>query len=136
MKARGVVFAALPIVALFMAAPSAAWAQRADDLPGPPQNGRFGDPTLTDRNLQNFVYGVIKNIGSNEIVCDKTEFGDNQPFLIDKKTKYVRDGQSSTSSDLKIGDKTWVKIRKDKKSGNLTALVVITGELTADTKIR
>ena len=135
-KAGGVIFAALLVVALLTATPSASWPQRADDLPGPPQNGRFGDPTLTGRNLQNFVYGVIKSIGSDEIVCDKTEFGDNQPFLIDKKTKYVRDGQSSTSSDLKIGDKTWVKIRKDKKSGDMTALLVVTGEVPADAKIR
>ena len=124
------------IVAALLAISASALSQRADDVQGPPQQGRFGDPTLTGRNLQNFVYGVIKSVGSDEIVCDKTEFGDNQPFRIDKKTKYLRDGQASNPNALQIGDKTWVKIRKDKKSGDLTALVVVTGELTAETKIK
>ena len=146
MKARGVIVVALLAVAspirlpfagvTRIAASPAAWEQRADDVQGLPQNARFGDPTLTGRNLQNFVYGVIKSVGEDEIVCNKTEFGDDQPFRIDKKTRYLRDGKASTPGDLKVGDKTWVKVRKDKKSGDMTALVVVTGELTADTKIK
>ena len=136
MRIRGLKIVAPLIVAALMAVLATARSQRADDVQGAPQNGRFGDPTLTGRNLQNFIYGVIKSVESDEIVCDKTEFGDNQPFKIDKKTKYLRDGQASTPNDLKIGDKTWVKIRKEKKTGDLTALLVVTGELTADTKIK
>lgn len=131
MRARGIVMAALLIVAV-----PAARAQRADEPAAPPQNARFGDPTLTGRNLQNFVYGVIKNVGPDEIVCDKTEFGDDQRFRIDRKTKYLRDGKASTPNDLKAGDQTWLKVRKDKKRGEMTALVVVTGELSADTKIK
>ena len=137
MRVRGLQILAPLIIAPLIAVSAAVGAQRADDVAqGPPQTGRFGDPTLTGRNLQNFIYGVIKSVESDEIVCDKTEFGDNQPFKIDKKTRYLRDGQASTPNDLKVGDKTWVKIHKDKKSGDLTALVVVTGELTADTKIK
>lgn len=136
MSVRGLQILAPLIIAPLIAISAATGAQRADDVQGPPQQGRFGDPTLTGRNLQNFIYGVIKSVGSDEIVCDKTEFGDNQPFKIDRKTRYLRDGQASSPNDLKIGDKTWVKIRKDKKSGDLTALVVVTGEITADTKIK
>jgi hypothetical protein len=131
MRARGVI-----IAALLIAVAPAVWAQRADDLPGPPQNARFGDPTLTGRNLQNYVYGVIKSVAPDQIVCNKTEFGDDQPFKIDKKTKYFRDGKLSTPNELKVGDQMWVKVRKEKKSGDLLALVVLTGELPADTKIK
>jgi hypothetical protein len=136
MRASRFAIAGMLIVMPLLGSSPAAWAQRADELPGPPQNARFGDPTLTGRNLQNFVYGVIKSVGPDEIVCDKTEFGDNQPFKIDKKTKFFRDGTASTEDRLKVGDQTWVKVRKDKKKGDMTALVVVTGELPADTKIK
>jgi len=105
--------------------------QRADAPPAP-----SNDPVYTARNLQNLVYGVIKEVDLTELVCDQTEFGDAQPFKLDKKTKYLRDGQASTPAQLKVGDKAWVKIRKNKKTGELTALVVVTGELPTGTKIR
>ncbi|HEY6292725.1 MAG TPA: hypothetical protein VI455_14345 [Terriglobia bacterium] len=105
--------------------------QRADAPPA-----ASDDPMFTARNLQNLVYGVIKKVDPAELVCDHTEFGDAQPFKLDKKTKYLRDGQTSTVEQLKVGDKTWVKIRKNKKTGEITALVVVTGELPTGTKIR
>jgi len=136
MKAQGWVTAALLLIAPLTLAPSPAWGQRADDSPSPPQNGRFGDPTLTGRNLQNFVYGVIKSVGPSEVVCDKTEFGDNQPFKLEKKTKFFRDTVASTPDALKVGDQAWIKIRKDKKTGDLVALVVVTGQMPANSKIK
>jgi hypothetical protein len=135
MKAREWMTAALLVIAPLTMAPSA-WAQRADEGPSPPPQGRFGDPTLTGRNLQNFVYGVIKSVGPSEIVCDKTEFGDNQPFKLDKKTKFFRDTVASTPDALKVGDQAWIKIRKEKKTGDLMALVVVTGQMPANSKIK
>ena len=107
---------------------------RADAPSQPPDNGRFGDPTDTARNLQNYVYGVVKSIQPKEMICDRTEFGDDQPFILDKKTKFLRDGKASDATDLKAGDKVWVKIRKEKKTGDLVALRVVAGELSVRMK--
>lgn len=103
---------------------------RADSPALQPDNARFGNPTDTARNLQNYVYGVIKSVGSTEIVCDKTEFGDDQAFKLDKKTRFLRDGKPAAAGDLKAGDKVWVKIRKEKKTGDLVALRVVAGVLS------
>jgi hypothetical protein len=135
-KVRRVLIAGLLLAAPLLLIAAAARAQRADDAPEPPQTARFGDPTFTGRNLQNYVYGVIQSVGPDEIVCNKTEFGDSQSFRVDKKTRFFRDAKASTPADLKVGDKTWLKIRKDKKTGGLTALVVLTGELPPDNKIK
>ncbi len=107
---------------------------RADAPAQPPDNARFGNPTDTARNLQNYVYGVVKSVEPTEMICDKTEFGDDQTFKLDKKTKVLRDGQPSPATDLKAGDKVWVKIRKEKKTGDLVALRVVAGELSVRMK--
>ncbi|HUI42488.1 MAG TPA: hypothetical protein VL523_11020 [Terriglobia bacterium] len=133
MKARFAIIIAAVMMAVSV---PAARAQRADQPPSRPDNGRFGDPTETARNLQGFVYGVVKTIGPSEIVCDKTEFGDGQAFKLDKKTKFYRDGQPGSASDLKAGDDVWVKIHKDKKSGEMTALRVVSGMFPADANIK
>jgi len=107
---------------------------RADSAAQPPSNARFGDPTDTARNLQNYVYGVVKSVEATELICDKTEFGDDQAFKLDKKTKFLRDGEPSAPADLKAGDKVWVKIRKEKKTGDLVALRVVAGALSVTMK--
>ena len=109
----------------------AAWAQRADSAPAPPSNARFGDPTSTARNYQDFHYGVVRSVSDSSLICDKTEFGDAQPFKIDKKTKFAHDGKHSAAADLKPGDKVWVRVRTDKKTGEMTALRVISGVFDA-----
>lgn len=129
MKVRTLIMAVLLAAA---ACAPAAWAQRADQPPAPPPNGRFGDASDTARNLQDYFYGVIKKISPSELTCDKTEFGDNQAFKLDKKTKFIRDGKPSALGNLKVGDGIWVKIRKDKKTGDLIALRVATGVLPTE----
>ena len=124
MQVRIVLMAALVAAA---ASGGAALAQRADQAPTQPQTGRFGDPTDTARQLQGFVYGVVNKVGPSEIVCDKTEFGDGQAFKLDKKTKYVRDGKPASLNGLKEGDEVWVKPKRDKKTGEMTALSVMMG---------
>lgn len=126
MKVRIALMATL--VAAAASGPAArAQAQRADQPAAPPQNARFGDPTDTGRQLQGFVYGVVNKVSPSEIVCDKTEFGDDQPFKLDKKTKYIRDGKPASLDGLKAGDEVWVKPKKDKKTGEMTALSVMMG---------
>jgi len=88
---------------------------------------RFGDPTSTGRNLQNYIYGVVRNVSKDELILDKTEFGDGHPFKLIPKTKYVRDGKPSKLNDFKVGDKVFVQIKKDKKTGDMIAKSVVTG---------
>lgn len=127
MKARTILMGAV----LVLVSGTIARAQRADDAPAPPSNARFGDPTSTARNLQDYHYGVVKSVGASDLVCDKTEFGDGQAFRIDKKTRFIHDGQPSSAADLKAGDKVWVRIRTDKKTGEMTALRVVSGVFDA-----
>jgi hypothetical protein len=107
---------------------------RADSPAQPPDNARFGNPTDTARNLQNYVYGVVKSVAPAEMICDKTEFGDDQAFRLDKKTRFLRDGKPAAAADLQAGDKVWVKIRREKKSGDLVALRVVSGVLSVNMK--
>ena len=95
----------------------------------PPKAGtaRFGNPTATARTLQGYLYGVLKRIGANELVLDKTEFGDAQVFKIEPKTKYVHDGKPSKLADLKVGDMVFVDAKKDKKTGERIVRKVVTG---------
>ena len=107
---------------------------RADEPTRPPDNARFGDPTDTARNLQNYVYGVVSKVETADLICDKTEFGDAQAFKLTKKTRVIRDGKRAEPDDLKAGDKVWIKIKTDKKTGDITALRVVAGVLSINMK--
>ncbi|HEV2426087.1 MAG TPA: hypothetical protein VGZ29_14750 [Terriglobia bacterium] len=130
MKARTILVAVLLVAGCSMAA----WAQRADSAPAPPSNARFGDPSITAPNFQDYHYGVVKSVSDSSLICDKTEFGDDQPFRIDKKTKFIRDGKLSAANDLKPGDKVWMKIRTEKRTGEMTAQRVVSGVFDAKLK--
>lgn len=130
MKARTILAGVLLVAGCSMAA----WGQRADSAPAPPSNARFGDPSITAPNFQDYHYGVVKSVNNFTLVCDKTEFGDDQPFKIDKKTKFTHDGKPSAAADLKTGDKVWMKIRTDKRTGDMTALKVVSGVFDAQLK--
>ncbi len=127
MKARTILAGFLLVLGCGMAA----WAQRADSAPAAPSNARFGDPSVTAPNYQDYHYGVVKSVSDSSLVCDRTEYGDDQAFKIDKKTKFTHDGKPSAAADLKTGDKVWMKIRTDKRSGDMTALRVISGVFDA-----
>jgi len=116
------------------ASSTAAQYKRVDRGPVQPQTGRFGDPTDIARQLQGFVYGVVNKVSPSEIVCDKTTFGDGQAFKLDKKTKYVHDGKPASPDVLKAGEEVWVKPKRDKKTGEMTALSVVTGVPTVEAK--
>jgi hypothetical protein len=107
---------------------------RAQTEPAKPGEPRFGNPSSTARTLQDYVYGVIKQIEKEDLILDKTSFGDAQKFKLDRKTKFIHDGKPSTFEDLKVGDKVWIDTKADKKTGEMTAKKVVTG--TAPTELK
>jgi hypothetical protein len=61
------------------------------------------------------------------MVLTKTKFGTDQTFKFDKKTKFIRNGETSSLDQFKVGDEVWVDVQKDKKTGDLIAKKVVTG---------
>ncbi len=90
-------------------------------------HGRFGDPTRIAQNLQGYLYGVVKAKGAESLTLDKTKFGTDKEIKLDKKTKFVRDGKSSTWAAIQVGDPVYVAIKTDKKTGDMTAKKVVSG---------
>jgi hypothetical protein len=122
----------VPVVLASGIAVSAGLAQdhtAAEGPEAPPKadTARFGDPTSTGRHLQGYVYGVIKKIGQDELILDKTEYGDGQSFKLQPKTKYVRDGKAGKLTDLKTGQGVFIDMKKDKKTGDRIAKKVVLG---------
>ena len=78
-------------------------------------------------NYAGFRYGVVKSIGGKEIVLTKTDAGLDETFKLNKKTKFVHDGKSSSPDSVKVGDKVWVDAHVDKKTGDSTARKVVSG---------
>jgi Domain of unknown function (DUF5666) len=89
--------------------------------------GRYGNPTSTARILQDSIFGVIKKINPSELVLEKTAHGIDQPIKLEPKTKYVHDGKSSSLASLKVGDQVNVLVKKNKKTGELSATKVYSG---------
>ncbi len=116
---------AASLLGLTMAA-EAAVAQQPQ-TPTAPDTARFGNPTGIARKYQSFLYGVVKTVDQNEMVLEKTKFGIDQAFKFDRKTKFIHDGKPSAWDKLKNGDKVWVDVHKDKKTGDLIAKKVVTG---------
>ena len=92
-----------------------------------PDTARFGDPTSTARVFQDYFYGVIKSLDKSEMVLDKTKFGIDQTIKLDAKTKYLHDGKPSSRDQLAVGHQVWVRVKTDKKTGEMTAKQVLTG---------
>jgi hypothetical protein len=105
--------------------PSGTFAQSTD--PKPPENARFGNPTNTVRQLQDLFYGVIKSVDKKEMVLEKTKFGLDQTIILTEKTKFLHDEKPSKFEDLKVGDQVWLRIKTNKKTGDMTAEVVLSG---------
>ena len=115
---------AIALGTAWLAAPAAA---QQDKEPPKASNARFGDPTSTARMYQGFLYGVVKELNEKEMVLTKTKFGTDQTFKFEKKTKFIRDGKTSSLDQFKVGDEVWVDVQKDKKTDDLTAKKVVTG---------
>jgi hypothetical protein len=89
--------------------------------------GRFGDPTSTGRAYQHYKFGIVKKIKEDELILDKTPYGDNQSFKLLSKTKFVRDGEPTNIDRLKVGDQVYVNVKVDKKTGDFIAVNVAWG---------
>jgi hypothetical protein len=119
------------LLAILLSGAITAPAPRAQHEPPKPATARYGNPTSTARVFQDYLYGVIKKINANELVLEKTKFGVDQAFKLEPKTKYIRDDKPTSLDDLKVGDKVWVDVKKDKKTGELIAKKVVTGMAAA-----
>jgi hypothetical protein len=104
---------------------------KAQNKPVKAGTARYGDPTSTARNYQNFLYGVIKTIDVNGMVLEKTKVGIDQTLKFQPKTKFIHDNKPSLREDLKVGDQVYVDVQKDKKTGDLYARKVISGIVVA-----
>jgi hypothetical protein len=96
-----------------------------------PDPGRFGNPTGIGRGLQGDLYGVVKSIKEDEIILDKTKYGVDQTIKLLPKTKYVRNGKSSSWDKLKVGDTVYVDVKTDKKTKEKTAKKITSGVVAA-----
>lgn len=96
-----------------------------------PENARFGNPTSIGRALQGDLYGVVKSVKDGEMVLDKTKFGVDQTIKLEPKTKYIRDGKSSSLDKLKVGDPVYVDVKTDKKTKVMAAKKVTSGVVAA-----
>lgn len=94
--------------------------------PGPLGVASNGTGTAGEK-LKGFIYGVVKTLDKDEMVLTKTNSGVDQTFKFEKKTKFIRDGKSSSLESLKLGDQVWVDANEDKKSGDFIARKVVSG---------
>jgi uncharacterized protein YkvS len=127
MNLKGVLLAA--VLAGAVAAPG----RGAQQKPIKADTARFGNPIDTARNFKDYVYGVVKKIDNDGLWVDKTPFGDGQVFRLEKKTKFIHDGKASSLEQLKAGDKVWIAMKRDKKTGEMLAQKVITGVAVTET---
>ncbi len=94
-------------------------------------HGRFGDPNSVAPNLRGYLYGMVKVKNADSLTLDKTKFGVDKEIKLDKKTKFVRDGKTSTLAEIEVGDPVYVVVKTDKKTGEMTAKKILSGILQA-----
>jgi hypothetical protein len=115
---------ALPGLAL-AAGPARAQVYQPTDSPGAP--GRLENAISVGGKYQNYIYGVVKKIGKDQIILDKTRFGDGQVFKLEHNTRFVDNGKRSALAQLKVGDMVWIDAKINKKTNEKTAKKVVTG---------
>lgn len=93
----------------------------------PDAAGRLENSISVAGKYQNYIYGVVKQIGKDQITLDKTRFGNGQVFKLEPKTRFIDNGKRSTKANLKVGDMVWVDAKIKKKSEEKIAKKVITG---------
>ncbi len=116
-------------VVLIMVLGSASWAvaqQPGQSSPLAPHS-RFGNPTSIARVYQSYIFGIVRKDKKNELILDKTMFGNDQVFKLTKKTKFVRNDKPVKRMMLKPGTMVWIDMRRNKKTGDMIAKKVVTG---------
>jgi hypothetical protein len=117
----------LACVAGVLFASVAGYSQGGTRPPEKTPTGRFGDPTGIARQYQSYISGVIKKIGKHEMVLEKTRFGVDTTIKLAPKTKYIHNEKPGKLDDLKAGDLVFVDVKKDKKTGEMSAKKVVSG---------
>lgn len=103
------------------------WAQVVQSPNAPDASDRLENAISIGGNYQNYIYGVIKKIKKNELVLNKTSYGNNQVFKLQHNTKYIRNGKRGSLAELKVGDMVWIDAKLKKKTHEKIAKKVITG---------
>jgi len=113
------------LAAAFLA--TLATAAQSDKQPVTSNTGRFGDPTTIAIKYRDYLFGIIKEKNPNELILTHTKFGIEHAFKLNKKTKYIQDGKASSFDKLKVGDRIFIDVDTDKKTGDLIAKKVVSG---------
>lgn len=95
--------------------------------PQPPDNEQYGNPPGVAGQYQNYLFGVIGKITGHSIVLNKTKFGTPRAIVLDRKTKFVRNGKRSSADQLRVGEMVYVDVKTVKKTGTLLAKKVVSG---------
>lgn len=126
-----IILIALVIGLIGFAAPSSAQrgGKGSSNMPeSSPLDVQHVAPTAGNK-YQDYLYGIVKELNKDAMVLTKTKSGTDQTFKFNKKTKFIHDGKSSSIESLQLGDKVWVDVDTDKKTGNFIARKVVTGVL-------
>jgi hypothetical protein len=94
-----------------------------------PATARFGDPSDIARAYQSYLSGIIKKIGKDELVLEKTRFGVDTTVKLLPKTKYIRDKKAGKFDQLEVGEQVFVDVKTEKKTGEMSAKKVLSGIL-------
>jgi hypothetical protein len=124
-----IILVALVIGLAGFAAPAAAQRGRggsAGGSYGPLGVASSGTDTAGNK-YQDYLYGIVKELNKDAMVLTGTKAGTDQTFKFNKKTKFIHDGKDSSLKSLQLGDKVWVDVDEDKKTGDLIARKVVTG---------
>ena len=90
-------------------------------------HSRFGNPSSIARIYQSYIFGIVRKADKDELVLDKTQFGNDQVFKLTKKTKFINNQKPVKEETLKPGAMVWIDMKRDKKSGDMIAKKVVTG---------
>ena len=104
-----------------------AWAQVYQSTDSPGAAGRLENAISVAGKYQNYIYGVVKKIEKDQIILDKTRFGNGQVFKVERKTRFIDNGKRSTEANIKVGDMVWIDAKIKKKTNEKIARKVITG---------
>jgi hypothetical protein len=126
MKTKAINFLISGLLGCVLAS-GAAWAQTVQSPNAPDATGRLENAISVAGQYQNYVYGVVKKIAKDEIVLDKTRFGNDQVFKLEHNTKFIDNGKRSTLANLKAGDMVWIDAKIKKNTSDKIARKVITG---------
>jgi len=124
MKTSGI-FACGMFACLLAAGNGRAQIVQSPDAPG--ARGRIENSISLGGKYQDYIYGVVKKIKKDELILNKTVYGDDQVFKLQHNTKFIHNGKSSSLAELKVGDMVWIDAKLKKKTDEKFARKVITG---------